>query len=105
MLVKFISPMAGKDVLYNTKDTYELSKKQAERFIEHKICVEFVEEETKSQKKAEEKVVSLEKEIKVVKAAVLKKDNEFKIQKKSLDAVKKDVINKDKEIKKLKAKK
>lgn len=43
MKVLFNEPMAGKDIVYNTEDVYELPTAQAKRFIDAGICTEKIE--------------------------------------------------------------
>jgi len=40
MKVEFIEVMVGKDFEFNTETVYDLPKKEANRYIEHGICIE-----------------------------------------------------------------
>jgi hypothetical protein len=52
MKVKFVAPMAGKEILYNTEDIYELKDAQAKKFIEHGLCVKADQDVKESLQKA-----------------------------------------------------
>ena len=51
MKVKFLEPMASKDVVYEVGVVYELKKEVAQRYIDHGICEKVVEVKAKRKTK------------------------------------------------------